>query len=295
MNEVNPENPRPCPEDRPRLRASCGAVTHTGLVRKHNEDAFLASSPVFLVADGMGGHRLGDQASRLALTAFEPLVGQEFVEAAELERCLAQAAAEVSSLGCDAVAPGSTLTGLVLSLQGQRPCLRVLNIGDSRTYQLSNEAFGQVTRDHSHVQDLVDAGFISSDQARKRPDRSVITRALGAGAGPVVRVDQTLLPAVQGDRFLICSDGLSGQVRDAALAQVLLNYQDPQAAAERLLELALGEGGQDNITVVVVDVLEASPSWSDGEPHGYGTHGVAPDDTLPRQAVIQPEPEEEQQ
>lgn len=292
MNEVNPDKPRSCPAERPRLRVSWGAVTHTGLVREHNEDAFLASSPVFLVADGMGGHRLGDQASRLALSSFEHLVGQEFVDSAELERCLSRAAAEVSALGHDAVAPGSTLTGTVLSLQGQRPCLRVLNIGDSRTYQLSSGVFGQVTRDHSHVQDLVDAGFISPEQARKRPDRSVITRALGAGAGPVVRVDQTLLPAVQGDRFLICSDGLSGQVRDAALAQVLLSHQDPQAAAERLLELALGEGGQDNITVVVVDLLEVSPSWSDAEPDGSGSHGFAPDDTVPTPSVSHPGPEE---
>lgn len=294
MNKVNPDNPQTCSDALPRLCVSWGAVTHTGLVRRHNEDSFLASSPVFLVADGMGGHRMGDQASKLALGAFEHLVGQDFVDAAELERCLSRAAAEVSSLGHDAVAPGSTLTGLVLSLQGQRPCLRVLNIGDSRTYQLSNGVLSQVTRDHSHVQDLVDAGFISTEQARKRPDRSIITRALGAGAGPVACVDQTLLPAAQGDRFLVCSDGLSGQVRDADLKAVLSSHADPQEAAERLLDLALAEGGQDNITVVVVDVQEVSPPWQDEDQDGPGSHGVAPDDTVPRQPAGQPGLEEEQ-
>ncbi len=271
----------------PHLQVTWGAVTNTGLVREHNEDAFLAASPVFLVADGMGGHRYGAQASKLALSTFAPLVGQEFVSAAELDSALSEAAISVNTLGQDSVAPGSTLTGLVLSTQGQRPCLRVVNIGDSRTYQLSRGVLSQVTKDHSHVQELIDAGVISAEDARNRPDRSVITRALGAGSGPVVCADQVLLPACQGDRYLVCSDGLSGLVRDAALAAVLSEQVSPQDAAERLLVLALEAGGHDNITVVVVDVVEATPGWGAGSVDGSTIAHQRPDeDTVPREVVM---------
>ncbi len=246
----------------PRLRVSYAGTTHTGLVRGHNEDAFLTDPPVFLVADGMGGHRYGDRASQAALEAFVPLVGRPFVSATDLDRCLAQAARSVADLGQDSVAPGSTLTGVVLSLQGEHPCLRVVNIGDSRTYHLSREAFSQLTKDHSHVQELVDAGFIRPEEARTRSDRSVITRALGAGTGPDVQVDQVLVPAVEHDRLLLCSDGLSGMVSDAQLEHVLRQEPDPQAAVNKLLALALAAGGSDNITAVVVDVQEVGPRWS---------------------------------
>ncbi|WP_170166916.1 PP2C family protein-serine/threonine phosphatase [Actinomyces bovis] len=269
-------------------------MTNTGLVREHNEDSFLAASPVFLVADGMGGHRFGDQASKLALSAFASLVGQDFVSAGELEQALAKAAISVDTLGRDSVAPGSTLTGLVLSTQGQRPCLRVVNIGDSRTYQLSRGVLSQVTKDHSRVQELIDAGFISVEAARNHPDRSVITRALGAGSGPVVCVDQVLLPASQGDRYLVCSDGLSGLVRDAALAAVLSEQDSPQDAAERLLVLALEAGGHDNITVLVVDVVEATPSWGTEFTDENTIPNQRPDgDTVPREAVLAFLPEEQ--
>lgn len=281
------------PHTAPRLRVSHGAVTSTGRVREHNEDAFTAAPPVFLVADGMGGHHYGALAARTALAAFDQLIGRPFVPAEKLDQCLSQAARQVAGLGDDQVAPGSTLTGLVLSLQGERPCLRVVNIGDSRTYHLSQDTFCQVTKDHSHVQELVDAGFISPQQARTRADRSVITRALGAGTGPVVQVDQALLPAVQGDRLLLCSDGLSGLVPDTQIEEVLRQGQDPQQAASQLVGLALAAGGNDNITVVVLDVEEVEPSWeATGFDGSTQPQAGRADDTIPRLPLLADELQE---
>ena len=131
------QEPRPTP----RLRVAHGGLTDIGLLRAVNEDAFLAEPPVFLVADGMGGHRAGDLAARAALDAFTDLVGQEFVTSAQLDAALARAAADVARLGDDVGAPGCTLTGLVLSLQGDLPCLHVVNVGDSRTYHFAQDTF----------------------------------------------------------------------------------------------------------------------------------------------------------
>lgn len=246
----------------PVLTVAHGAVTHVGRVRTHNEDAYLAHSPVFLVADGMGGHRAGDVASALCLNAFAPLRGCDFVSAPELSGALAQAARDVAGLGADGGAPGTTLSGLVLSTQGDLPCIRIVNIGDSRTYHFGAGTFSLVTRDHSEVQELIDAGKLTEEQARTSGRRNVITRALGAGGGPEVGVDHFVLPAHAGDRFVICSDGLSGQVTSALIEIVVRSVGDPAEAAHELVRRALASGGHDNVTVVVVDVLQARPQWS---------------------------------
>lgn len=244
------------------LSVRAGAVTHTGLVREHNEDSYLAADPVYLVADGMGGHREGAQASRTALAAFRSLLGTGAVDQDQLEQAVALAARQVDALGNGTSAPGSTLTGLVLSRQDDVPCVRVVNIGDSRTYCLRDRSLRQVTHDHSEVQEQVDAGLLTRDEARHSAVRNVITRALGAGVGPHVRADHSLVPVLAGDRFLICSDGLSTLVEDADIARVLHAQPDPQAAATTLVERALQAGGSDNVTVLVLDVLTAEPSWA---------------------------------
>jgi len=244
-----------------RLIVRHGSATDVGQVRGDNEDSLLADSPVFLVADGMGGHRLGGTASAHAVRAFEDLVGRNFVTSQEFSRRLTRAARSVAALGAGERAPGSTLTGLLLCRQGALPCLRVVNIGDSRTYHLSAQSFSQITHDHSEVQELIDSGHLDRARALSSCRRNVITRALGAGGGDQVVADQYLLPATVGDRFIICSDGLSGYVAGSLIEMVARSVPDPRNAAQELVALALATGGRDNVTVIVVDVVEAFPPW----------------------------------
>ena len=276
------------PKRAPRLRVAHGGLTDIGLLRAVNEDAFLAEPPVFLVADGMGGHRAGDVAARAALDAFTDLVGQEFVTSGQLDAALARAAADVARLGDDVGAPGCTLTGLVLSLQGDLPCLHVVNVGDSRTYHFTRGVFSLVTRDHSEVQELIDAGRLTLSQARASARRNVITRALGAGAGPVVPVDRFLLPAHAGDRFVICSDGLSALVSEPVIEAVVRSSRPPRQVARELVDRALAAGGTDNVTVLIVDIIDVRPVWerTDVDDETLPPQRRASEDTLPRQRLI---------
>ena len=258
-----------------RLVVRHGSATDVGRVRTNNEDSLLADSPVFLVADGMGGHDLGATASARAVGAFEDLVGRDIVTSQEFSRRLTRAARSAAALGTGERAPGSTLTGLLLSRQGALPCLRVVNIGDSRTYHLSAQSFSQITRDHSEVQELIDSGDLDRARALSSCHRNVITRALGAGGGDRVVADQYLLPATVGERFIICSDGLSGHVSDSLIEMVSRSVTDPRHAARELVALALATGGRDNVTVIVVDIVEAFPPWQDTQ---------VDDITLPRAA-----------
>ena len=276
------------PKRAPRLRVAHGGLTDIGLLRAVNEDAFLAEPPVFLVADGMGGHRAGDVAARAALDAFTDLVGQEFVTSGQLDTALARAAADVARLGDDVGAPGCTLTGLVLSLQGDLPCLHVVNVGDSRTYHFTRGVFSLVTRDHSEVQELIDAGRLTLSQARTSARRNVITRALGAGAGPVVPVDRFLLPAQAGDRFVICSDGLSALVSEPVIEAVVHSARPPRQVARELVDRALAAGGTDNVTVLIVDIIDVHPTWEsvDVDDETLPLQHRASEDTLPRHRFV---------
>ncbi|AWE43246.1 MULTISPECIES: protein phosphatase 2C domain-containing protein [unclassified Actinobaculum] len=268
-----------------RASARSGWATDIGM-RELNEDSYLADSPVFLVSDGMGGYAAGEVASQTAVRCFRPLTSYEFVTGEQLEATIADAAREVDALAHAGKAPGCTLSGIVLSRQGKFPCARVFNIGDSRTYHLSGAGFSQVTRDHSEVQKLVDAGRLSVEEARYSRYRNVITRALGARSGPSVRADTFLLPLNMGDRFVICSDGLSGSVREEEIAEIARYMEDTKETAETLVQRALGAGTTDNVTVVVVDILDCAPQWEYSDSNGI-TVSAAPrsarDDTVPRQ------------
>ena len=265
-----------------RLVVRHGSATDVGRVRDDNEDSLLAAPPVFLVADGMGGHDLGATASTRAVGAFEDLVGRDVVTSQEFSRRLTRAARSVAALGTGERAPGSTLTGLLLSRQGALPCLRVVNIGDSRTYHLSAQSFSQITRDHSEVQELIDSGDLDRARALSSCHRNVITRALGAGGGDRVVADQYLLPATVGERFIICSDGLSGHVSDSLIETVARSVPEPRHAARELVALALATGGRDNVTVIVIDIVEAFPPWQDTQvdditlPRGAGSGSTVP-------------------
>lgn len=254
-----------------------GSSTDQGQKRPINEDSHLSAFPLFLVADGMGGHSAGEIASATALAAFDPLIGRTSVSMDDLAAAFAAAVSDVDSIESTEFAAGTTLTGVGVSEHAGVTYWLVINLGDSRTYRLSGEGLEQVSVDHSAVQELVDAGTLSPAEAGSHPNRNVITKAIGAGSHAVP--DFWLLPASVGDRILICSDGLTRELADDRIELVLREESSPQIAAMRLVHEALLHGGRDNVTVVVVDAVSIRSS----ELLDDQTHSRAPsDDTLPR-------------
>ncbi|MFJ3403419.1 PP2C family protein-serine/threonine phosphatase [Promicromonospora sp. NPDC090134] len=258
-----------------------GAASHQGRRRSLNEDGYLATGRVFFVADGMGGHEAGEVASSEALAALSGLADVERVEPALVEAFLDVAQQRVRAIETESGnAPGTTLTGVLVDEREDVPYWLFVNVGDSRTYMLSGGVLSQVSVDHSEVQELVDAGTITMDEARRHPRRNVITRALGAQQD--VRADFRYIPVTLHDRVLICSDGLTGELTDAQITTILLEQPDPERAAGHLVNAAIQAGGRDNITVVVVDVTGV-----DDQTIGSSTApraGAEPDeDTLPRE------------
>jgi serine/threonine protein phosphatase PrpC len=239
-----------------------GTATDVGKVRAVNEDAFLVAPPVFVVADGMGGHDGGDVASaivveefaRLADAGYDPRRGADAV-AATLEQCQARIAAYVAeqrAAGAERFHAGTTaVVGLLVEDDGG-PRWLLANLGDSRIYRFADGVLEQVSVDHSLVQAMVDAGTITPEQAEVHPERHVITRSLG---GRQAAADYFLLPLDAAPRLLLCSDGVNGMVDDARIAEVLAVADHPQAAADALVAAALEAGGQDNATALVVDVV----------------------------------------
>lgn len=257
----------------------CGYNTDRGLRRELNEDSFLAADPIFAVADGMGGQEAGEVASRECIRTLSESAalapGSRVAAAGDVQQALLQADARIREL-TNAKA-GTTATGVVLVEESGNPYWLVFNVGDSRTYRLSQGKFEQISVDHSEVQELVDAGHISSAEALVHPRRHVITRALGTGED--IDADFWLIPVEDGDRYLICSDGLTGELSDAQIARVLSTIAHPQDAADSLVQSALRSGGRDNVTVLVVDASKDSP---DVELHTTAPRSLAEDDTLPR-------------
>jgi protein phosphatase len=232
-----------------------GAATDVGLRRSLNEDSHLAAPPLFLVADGMGGHQAGEVASATVIEEFARLVGRPSLTVDDVQSSVAEARRRVDALpeGGGAGA-GTTLAGVVVAdIDGDGYWLAV-NLGDSRTYRLSEGVLEQVSVDHSVVQELVDAGELDAAAAAVDSRRNVITRALGAGSDS--EPDYWLLPAEEGDRLLICSDGLPTELDDARIDHILRSEQHPQTAADRLVREAVAAGGRDNVTVLVVDALD---------------------------------------
>lgn len=238
----------------PPITVVTGAATDVGLRRKINEDSMVTQHPVFLVADGMGGHDAGEVASAAALAAFEPLLGLQSVRVEEVVGALGTARQSVDALdGGPRGGAGTTLTGVLVSQHNGDGYWLIVNLGDSRTYRLSDGVLEQISVDHSVVQELVDAGQITAEEAASAAGRNVITRALGAGSD--ADADFWMLPANPRDRMLVCSDGLSGELDAAAIARVLTSVVDPQEAAECLVEEALAHGGRDNVTAIVIDAV----------------------------------------
>lgn len=240
------------------LRLSCGYGTDRGLRRETNEDSYIAADPVFAVADGMGGHEAGEIASGICVRILARITqlargGRDATAGVVQEYLLL---ADESIRDATGSRAGTTLSGVVVVERSGVPYWLVLNLGDSRTYRVSKGQFSQVSVDHSEVQELVDAGHITQAQAAVHPRRHVVTRALGAGEE--IEADFWLLPVEEGDRILVCSDGLNGELDDQHIARILRSRADPQAAVDELIQAALRSGGRDNVTCIVLDATGAS-------------------------------------
>ena len=237
-----------------------GVASHVGATHEENEDAYGAEAPVFVVADGIGGHSSGALASREAVEALLTLAGRPQVDSEMLNACLGEARSRISRIPADAGRdPGTTLSGVIVThVDGTGLCWMVLNIGDSRTYRLDASGFEQITVDHSVVQNLIDAGTVGETAARSLPFRNLLTRAVAAGADQPA--DIWLLPMRPGDRMLVCSDGLPKEVKDEAIAATLQSTSDPLAAAESLVKAAVKSEGHDDVTALVVDAVTIPPA-----------------------------------
>lgn len=280
------------------MRTRTGRATGRGTTGLPNQDAALARAPVFLVADGMGGHSWGRVASDAVVSAFDELAdrldprGGSPVDEDDVCRVIKDAARAVRSEliwdiaeawhhGKEFVA-GSTVSGVILTHENSEPdqhpeppepaehranpdhpAWLTLNVGDSRTYLLRDGVLTPLTRDHSHVQRLVDAGDLTREEARRHPKRNIITRAIGVGVrgGP----DVTLVPARVGDRVMACSDGAIEALSEDDLATILTLDLEPLGIAKELVRRARRAGATDDVTVVVVD---ARPEPSDDEEPG---------------------------
>ena len=235
-----------------------GAATDTGTLRVQNEDSFLAQDGMFVVADGMGGHNAGEVASAMAIKMLGDAQKAGVTDVNQLSEVIKQinkAIFQASADQTDQRGMGTTLTALALtpSNRNSEVSVSVANIGDSRTYLLRNGEFRQVSVDHSYVQELVSEGLITKEEARTHARRNIVTRALGIE--PNVAVDTWTLPLINGDRYILCSDGLVDEVTDEAIEQCVKQPISPQKLADQLVVIANQNGGRDNITVVVVDVV----------------------------------------
>ncbi|MHB8246167.1 MAG: PP2C family protein-serine/threonine phosphatase [Acidimicrobiales bacterium] len=236
-----------------------GAASETGRVRRNNEDSFVAQLPVFAIADGMGGHAAGDVASAMVIDELRRLAVQGPRSVGDISNAIAAANSAVVSRSRTTGSMrgmGTTLVGMVLIAAEDTGEWVGFNVGDSRLYRFSDGALEQVSRDHSEVQELLDAGSITREEARTSSVRNVVTRGLGAEMQP--QVDYWLIRPVPGDRFLMCSDGLTDELVDQEIATVLIEATGAAAVAHQLVERALAAGGHDNVSVIVLDVLSAA-------------------------------------
>ena len=253
------------------------ARSDRGLVRQNNQDAVYAGPRLLALADGMGGHAAGEVASSLVIRALAPLdddtPGDDLL--AELRHATVEGNAAITRHITDAPdleGMGTTLTAILFA--GSR--LGLVHVGDSRAYQLRDGVLTQITKDDTFVQSLIDEGRITEEEAHTHPQRSLLLRAL---TGQDVDPSLTVREARAGDRFLLCSDGLSGVVSDETLAETLRAYRDPRECADRMIDLALRGGGPDNITCIVADVVDID--FGEDAPIMGGSMGDGSEDAPP--------------
>lgn len=267
------------------VHLQCGAASDVGRVRRTNEDAYFASSPVFVVADGMGGHQAGEVASAIAVEEFAHLAhdGYDSSKAAEVvaatlrtcQRRIQEYGAAHRQDDENEWYAGTTVAAAVLCEDEEGAKWLLTNLGDSRIYKLHNDRLDQVSVDHSVVQELLDSGQIDEETAAIHPERHVITRALG---GPVFREpDFFVLPLSSAERVVLCSDGVSGMISETVMHQIVSTVDDPRDAAAALVAAALEAGGEDNATAVVIDVVGLNENVT---PHLARTETLSLEDKL---------------
>jgi PPM family protein phosphatase len=234
------------------VNVSVGWRTDVGRMRAGNEDAYLIEVPLFVVADGMGGHIAGDVASSTAVqTIAEHLRAADAADPETLAQLVRDANAAIwDKAQSDVSLSGMGTTCTLVLIDGERA--HIAHVGDSRAYRLRSGALERLTQDHTLVARMVKEGRLRPEEAERHPQRNMITRALGVD--PDVRVDLTAVDLDEGDRLLLCSDGLPSMVQEDSIEEALAAETDPQAAADRLVDMANEAGGEDNITVVVIDV-----------------------------------------
>jgi protein phosphatase len=240
------------------LQVRSGAATDVGQVRSHNEDSMLAEGTVFAVADGMGGHAAGEVASRIAIEALRDLLDRSELTRREVVAALVDANEHILRSGeshRERAGMGTTVSGLAVVTDAGSPAWVVFNVGDSRVYRFAEGRLRQVTVDHSEVRELVEAGLITEEEAVHHPLSNILTRALGSKE--MSKVDVWTLVPQEGERFLACTDGLTGELDDSEIEGILRSVDDPQAAAESLVRAAVGRRGRDNVTAVVVHLESA--------------------------------------
>ena len=233
------------------------AKSDPGMVRKANEDSGFAGRTLLAVADGMGGHAAGELASSTAIATLAELDSED-VPTQDLLTALDDAIVTAAERIAQFVEADSSRAGMgttLTAIMWREGRIAVIHVGDSRGYLLRDGELSQITHDHTYVQSLIDAGRITAEEARRHPKRNLILRAIDGSALP--EGETSMREAQAGDRYLLCSDGLSGVVEDAAIARVLTEVPDPTAAVSALVDLALEAGAPDNVTAVVADVLEA--------------------------------------
>ncbi len=279
------------------LRLESAATTDIGRVRATNEDAYVASSGLAFVADGVGGHAHGDVASAIVAGTLSSLEREDrltpFAVITAVDRAN-RAVVETARRMLGGAGMGTTLSGVALVDHRGAPHWLVLNIGDSRVYRISSGIAHRLTSDHSEVAELVAAGQITSDQARGHPARHMITRSIGSDPGPLP--DVWLVPARSGDVFVVCSDGVHDELRDDTIARhVSTGLDDDESLAviaNRLVGAAVTAGGHDNATVVVARAAgtevgtPAAPAGTWPGDHSPRTWSTTPI-TLPRSLVRQ--------
>lgn len=258
------------------MKLNWGTCTDVGMVRQQNEDSFFAEENLFVVADGMGGHNAGEVASALAVTTLKAAARLGIDDAEVFRDVVQQANSAIYTASLDdSTQSGMGTTLIAMSIvQGIEPLVLVANVGDSRAYLWRGGALTRLSVDHSYVQELVNEGIITPEEARVHPRRNIVTRALGIDRS--VMVDVFTYMVRTGDRVVLCSDGLVDEVADAEIIKVLGQHSDPQDTAEALVMVANTNGGRDNTTVVVVDVLDDI-----SEPIAI----IEPDNTAPIESV----------
>lgn len=224
-------------------------ATHTGKIREHNEDSylFMPEQGLWVVADGMGGHECGEVASAIVILQ----IASRIKSGEDLESALRYAHREVLSAAENGIGKrGMGSTVVALEVKGND--YQIAWIGDSRAYLWDGKSLKQLTHDHSVIQELLDSGGVSELDAKQHPFRNILTRSLGGVNNEAINADVVDGSFHQGNKILLCSDGLTSELSDAEIAEILLDFEDEQSAVNRMINTALYHGGSDNITVLLI-------------------------------------------